>query len=499
MMITSKSLGFVAALVTFALHATFAAAQAPNRRAPRRLEVTPEMERTAFADSTARVILLRARTARLTQDSALRAYDAKSFLRLSVSMGVRAGPEKLLMRTEQSARVTWARESGVWVEPTGRRTGVPMGGGNLDMSPATPIPYFPGRESLWFPSSEMGVADAEVNENEFIHPLAAGAEAYYRYATGSTITIGLGDGRSIPLRELRITARRAEWRAFVGSFWFDAQRGSLVRAAYRTAAPLDMWQEVSKEMRRELEDATKRAQTDTGEIAEQARKEVERLHMGPIDKLKLKLVEGVFSPVRMSVSGVTVEFGLYEGRFWLPKLNVAEGEMTAGFLHLPVKWQESFTYNGVNSATPVPVAPATVTAEDTLYTVSGNISIGGGSGPRRRAAGDTSHLSPTAGDDSAIVRMRHAADSLVAAAAEAKTRGDTTASQELTQKSMWYRAAARQRERHREACDRDSTYYAGTASRYDGALRTAIRMPCDLSRLENSPDLPGSIYDSGEL
>ena len=44
----------------------------------------------------------------------------------------------------------------------------------------------------------------------------------------------------------------------------------------------------------------------------------------------------------------------------------------------------------------------------------------------------------------------------------------------------------------------DSTYYAGTASRYNGALRTAVRLPCDMSRLANSPDLPGSIYDAGE-
>jgi hypothetical protein len=40
-----------------------------------------------------------------------------------------------------------------------------------------PIPYFPGRESLWIPSSKMGVAQATVDEDEMLHPLAAGAEA----------------------------------------------------------------------------------------------------------------------------------------------------------------------------------------------------------------------------------------------------------------------------------------------------------------------------------
>ncbi|MDF1506071.1 BamA/TamA family outer membrane protein, partial [Roseisolibacter sp. H3M3-2] len=59
-------------------------------------------------------------------------------------------------------------------------------------------------------------------------------------------------------------------------------------------------------------------------------------------------------------------------------------------------------------------------------------------------------------------------------------------------------ASARRIERRREECARDSTYFAGTRTRYDGALRVAVRMPCDTSKLSNSPDLPGSIYEPGE-
>src|ERR1051325_4473248 len=103
-----------------------AIAAAQTRPTPRRVPLTPELERTAFADSAASVILHRARAARLTQDSALRGYDAKTYLRFSVAMGVRLAPDKLLMRTEQAARVRWVRGAGVGVEPTGRRTGVPM-------------------------------------------------------------------------------------------------------------------------------------------------------------------------------------------------------------------------------------------------------------------------------------------------------------------------------------------------------------------------------------
>src|SRR5689334_9022052 len=58
-------------------------------RAPRHVAVTPDLERTAFADAAARTLLARARVARLAQDSALRAYDAKTYQRLSVGMGFR--------------------------------------------------------------------------------------------------------------------------------------------------------------------------------------------------------------------------------------------------------------------------------------------------------------------------------------------------------------------------------------------------------------------------
>jgi hypothetical protein len=67
----------------------------------RRIPLTPALENSAFKDATARALLARARAARLSQDSALRAYDARSYLRVSVGMRIaRLGPERLRFRTE---------------------------------------------------------------------------------------------------------------------------------------------------------------------------------------------------------------------------------------------------------------------------------------------------------------------------------------------------------------------------------------------------------------
>lgn len=467
-------------------------AQQPARRQP----VTPELERSAFADPRARVLLERARVARLTRDSALRAYDAQSFIRMSVGLGLRRlGRDRLLFRTEQSSHVLWSRESGLWVEPTGRRTGFPMGHGSVDLTAITPVPFFPGRESLWIPSSKMRVVQAEVDESEMLHPLATGAEAYYKYRTGDSVNIRLPDGRSIALRELRITARKPEWRAFVGSFWFDVESGSLVRAAYRMAAEMDVWQSADEEARRERRHWEELARTDTSATGREARERVAR--QGDDDAPPF-WVRAMLGEMHATISAITVEYGLYDDRFWLPKLNVAEGQVDASFMRIPVKVEESFRYNSVNSAQSIPAQPATV-GDDTTWATGGNLTIGTSDRDRRRRMEDTSLATRIAREDSLIKRDTLLADSLRTAAAAKRAKGDTLSARELESAARYRAARARQILRRREGCARgDSTYYAGTASRYGGALRMAIRMPCDTTRLANSPDLPGSIYGSGE-
>jgi hypothetical protein len=467
----------------------------PSRRPIRRQPVTPDLERSAFADPVARRLLERARTARLAQDSALRAYDAKTYQRLSVGIGLRRlGRERLLLRTEQAARVRWARGSGVLVEPTGRRTVFPMGGGDVDLTAATPVPYFPGRESLWPLEAMTGVARVEVDENELLHPLAMGAEAYYRYATGDSVSLRLPDGRTIALRELRIMARRPRWSAFVGSFWFDVDRGNLVRAAYRLATEVDIWQAITEEQQRKVRAWEERVRTDTGAAAEHARREAERERKD----VSPKWAKAVFSPMRAKVSAITVEYALHEGRFWLPKRHVAEGELLATFARLPMKVEESFRYNSVNGSDSVSatLAEAEVAVDDTTWGGGGGINIGAPIGRRRTA--DTSAAARAAREDSVLRRYTRRADSLRAAAERAREKGDTVRARELTATAGWYAARARRITRRREACARGKSHYAGTASHYDGALRMTIRMPCDTSRFASSPDLPPSIYEPGE-
>src|SRR5688500_14532233 len=221
-----------------------------DRDRPRRqrIPVTPELEASAYRDARARELLAKARVARMRQDSALLSYDATAYQRLSAGLGFRAfGRDRLLFRTENASRVRWSRDGGARIDIKGARSAIPLAGmnGEVDVHEMSPIPYYPGRDALWIGGSS--VAKAEVDPDEMIHPLAIGSEAYYRFATGDSITFTLSDAKTIELRELRIEPRRPNWRLSVGSFWFDVSTGQLVRAAYRMSVEMDIWQVAEEE------------------------------------------------------------------------------------------------------------------------------------------------------------------------------------------------------------------------------------------------------------
>ena len=413
-----------------------------RRRPPRRDSVTAELERTAFADPGARDLLYRARAARLRQDSSLQSYDAKAYQRVSVGLGFRAiGRERLLFRTEVASRVRWSREQGALVEITGERSVAPAFGGKADFEGGmiTPVPYYPGKEALWIGGN--GLARAEVDDRELVHPIALGSEAYYRYSSGDSLIFTLPGGNRITLRELRVEPRRPEWRLSVGSFWFDNSSGQLVRAVYRFSAPMDIWAVAKEESQRSREDPSR-----SGGMNELRELEEEDDIPG--------WVRGLMSPLKANLEAVTIEYGLFGGRFWLPRTQYAEAKAQASFMRVPVRIEESFSYASVNGPEAMPaLKPPPRSVWDSLF------------------GGDTTPY------DSLTREERRARNRAVARAA-----GD----------------AAERRARRREQECAATGSYTRAWDRYEGALQMNVRVPCDSTVLLTSPDLSASIYDSGE-
>jgi hypothetical protein len=382
-----------------------------DRKPPKRIAVTPEHLASAFRDPGARAILLLARAARERQDSALRAYDATTYQRVSAGLGFsRFGRDRLAFRSEGATRMRWRRGVGAYVDVTGSRTVVPIAGksAHVDIEGSlSPIPYFPGSETLWIGAS---AARRAVDENEgIVHPLAEGSEAYYTYASGDSATFRLPDGRSIRLRELKIRPRVPKWNLAVGSLWFDMSGGQLVRAAYRMSVPMDIKQVAEEDDSSAFDDVP-------------------------------RVMKPMLFPMKAEINAVGVEYGLYQGRFWLPRVQIAQGGAQVGFMRIPFKLEQKFAYDRVNAGEPLPPMPVADSAREDR---SMSIVVGEG-------------------------RSKAARDSARAARRAARDKCDST--------------GVRRRVRHRDGM----------------ATPVMVVIPCDSTRLANSPDLPKSIYDPGD-
>ena len=385
-----------------------------ENKPPKRIEVTPEHLASAFKDPAAREILLLARTARSKQDSALQSYDATTYQRVSAGMGfTKFGRDRLAFRTEQATKVRWRRDVGAYVDVTGSRTVVPIAGKSATVrmgGDVSPIPYYPGSETLWIGS---GASKGTVNENDgIIHPLAEGSEAYYIYAAGDSATFRLPDGKAIRLRELQVRPRTPRWNLAVGSLWFDMSAGQLVRAAYRMSVPMDIKAVAEEDDSTSFEDVP-------------------------------ALIKPMLFPMTASVSAIGVEYGLYQGRFWLPRVQVLEGGANVSFMRVPFKLEQKFQYDQVNGGEKL---PPIVVPPDSV----------------RRAGGGTQ----------------------VTVAVGPPSRDDST-------------RQARRAARRKASCDSSgttTTYREGRSN----PMPVMVRIPCDSLKLMNSPDLPGSIYDKGD-
>ncbi len=391
---------------------------------PRRIPLTPELLRTAFKDSAARTLLLRARAARMQQDSALVSYDATTYQRISAGLGIGSfGRDRLMFRHEDATRVRWQRGVGAWVELKGARTAIPIAPAEAEDSANAgmneddmgTIPYYPGYESLWIGG---GVAKAQVDERQIVHPLAGGAEAYYTYASGDSMSFRLPDGKVVRLRELKVRPRHPKWNVVVGSLWFDVSSGQLVRAAFRMSIPMDIWAVVDEEAK---------ANDNEDDVP--------------------GWVKAMMSPMRAQVTAVAIEYGLYNGRFWLPRLQSAQGDAQVSFMHVPFKMEQSYQYASVNGRDSLPqIALQRPAVPDSL---------------------------PEAVKDS-LRKQR---------------RAEERAERDSIRKGLKPQPVSQ--------CD-TAKFMTRTRLEHDGLLRVAYQVPCDQSHLATSPLLPKSIYDPGE-
>jgi hypothetical protein len=298
----------------------------------------------AYLDAGARRLVAAARARRETIDRSITAYRTR--MRERIGVGIRAlRRDRMLYRREIALQIDWRRDGVSQIDVIGARQSVPAAvpspslpedlksdAGDYAFDPADDrmtIGFGGGEDRARRDSTQDSTRHRDV---EFRHPLAPGSEADYRFASGDSSVVVFPDGRTIRLRELKVIPRRLDFRLMSGSFWIDEESHGVVRALIRPARAFDLEQ-------------------DLGEADD-------------------KDIPGFVKPIRVEVRFLTIDYGLWAGRWWLPRLIAMDAVATAGsFLQMPMRYERVYDEYEVRGDTAAPLTarpPAATEAEDSI-------------------------------------------------------------------------------------------------------------------------------------
>jgi hypothetical protein len=256
----------------------------------------------AYLDAGARTLVEAARNRRATAEANIVRYRNLSTSRISVGITT-LRRERLIYRCESAVRVDWSRSGVIRQEILAAREVIPIVSSRVtpEDSDCSGALFDPGDDRLSF-----GTGGLLGGDSSFVrHPLAVGSEVDYRFRSGEVTTLRLADGRVIRLREVQVIPRRTESRLVSGSIWLEEESMAVVRAVLRLARPFDLGR-------------------DAGDSDSD--------------------VPAILRPVRGDLRYITMEYGLWEGRWWLPRLVAVEGEVQAGVMgRLPLRVEQGYT------------------------------------------------------------------------------------------------------------------------------------------------------------
>jgi hypothetical protein len=289
---------------------------------------------SAYLDPTARRLVAAARARRETVDRSITAYRVT--MRERIGAGVRAlRRDRMLYRRELALRIYWRRDSVGSIDVIGAREAIPAVRPKVELpedlkDDVTDYAFDPADDGI-----TVGFGRSDDGEGKGVrlgHPLAPGSEVDYRFATGDSSVLVFPDGRTIVLRELRVMPRRLDFRLMSGSLWIDEKSHGVVRALFRPARPFDFEEEVGDED---------------------------------------KDIPGFVKPIRGEVRYITIDYGLWDRRWWLPRLIAFDAVATAGsWLQMPLRYERLYSDYEVTGDTASPRSPrpprATAAADSTV-------------------------------------------------------------------------------------------------------------------------------------
>lgn len=306
---------------------------------------SPAAIASAYRNPEARELVRRAREYRHLTDRSLRGYQTLARQRMSAGLRT-AFRDRQLFGSELAARVDWRRDGPVRVELLGarQRTVVTDDDDGDDDDPRD------NARSLAFDPTDDRMRMGLLGNSWIRHPLAEGSERDYRFTAGDTLTVRLSGGESVRVYELRLEPRRLGAPLVSGSIWLEDRSYGVVRTLLRLSQSLT--EEIRSSSSR---DSTGRRRTsvnvsisgDSAEERETRRRGGRGLSLLP--------------DIRIDIRYITTEYGLVQGRWWMPTHTAVDATMSAGsMLAVPARFERSYSQYRVEGD-PLP-APGAVAA-----------------------------------------------------------------------------------------------------------------------------------------
>jgi len=285
------------------------------RRLPRPLPDSATLA-SAYLDETARELVRLARERRRTVDRSIEAYETTAHERVSVGLRM-VRRDRTVWEREVASRIAWERDGPIRIEALGAREVVPIASTDVQV-PEDLDRYLP--HLAFDPADPYLLTGWDDTGDEVPHPLAPGSEAHYRFRTGGTTVIRLPDGREVRLVEVEVLPRRKAGNLVQGSLWLDEETHAVVQLTFRLA----------DEFRLDREGNAPR----------------------------------VIEP-RLKLEYLTIEYGLWDFQWWLPRVMAIRGAARFGrLLSVPFLYERTYS-NYVVRGEPASAPPVAV--EETEY------------------------------------------------------------------------------------------------------------------------------------
>ncbi len=187
----------------------------------------PASDTTTYADRATRELVARAMRRHQAQDSTVRDYQAKLRYRVSFGFGKRKWANVPSVAVEElEARVAWQLPNDLRLDIVGRRSATKLEDANITSGFSRP----------WFVPRTLGdsirLLDESGGARAAPHPLAPGADQWYRYAAGDSVVIASA-GHRVTIRSVTVTPKQNGPSYVAGKLWLDVETGDLARFTFR--------------------------------------------------------------------------------------------------------------------------------------------------------------------------------------------------------------------------------------------------------------------------